>query len=112
MENRTKSKFLVIYQDLNYDIPFTPELSDELTKKHVEHCRDLDSRGILFLCGPVMGEEKGMFILSAESLEEAEDCVNRDPFIINKCYKSYVINEIEEANAGNNYLLEKYLSGE
>jgi len=31
--------------------------------------------------------------------------VLKDPFIINKAYKSYLIYEIEEANASNNYLL-------
>lgn len=109
MENLQTSKFLVIYQEPNYDDTFTPELSNELTKQHVEHCSRLDSEGVLFMCGPLVGHEKGMFMLNAKTYEEAENYVKRDPFIINNCYKTYVIYEIEEANAGNNYLLEKYL---
>lgn len=109
MENQKTSKFLVLYQEPNYEANFTPELSNELTKKHVEHCRELDSKGILFLCGPLKGHEKGMFMLNAKTYEEAEGYVKKDPFIVNNCYKSYLIYEIEEANAGNNYLLEKYL---
>ncbi|MDR2039526.1 MAG: YciI family protein [Bacteroidales bacterium] len=108
MENQKMSKFLILYQDVNYEDTFTPELSNELTKKHVDHIRDLDSKGILFLCGPLKGREEGMFILNAKTFEEAEGYVKKDPFIINRCYKNYFIYEIEEANAGNNYLLENY----
>ena len=106
MENQNTSKFLVFLQDVNYDDPFTPEQIAELTKGHVDHIRDLDSMGILFLCGPLKGTEKGMLILNANTYEEAESYVLKDPFIVNKCYKSYIINEIAEANSGNNYLLD------
>jgi uncharacterized protein YciI len=105
MENQKISKFLIFLQDVNNEDPFTPEQIQELTKGHVDHVRDLDSRGILFLCGLLKGHEKGMLILNAKTYEEAESYVLKDPFIINKCYKSYVIYEIEEANAGNNFLL-------
>lgn len=108
MEHKQMQKFLVIYQDANYDDPFTPEMIDELTRAHVEHIRNLDSRGILVLCGPLKEHEKGMFILNAETCEEAQNYVLMDPFIANRCYKTYLIYEIEEANAGNNYLLDLY----
>ena len=104
MESQKTSKFLVVLQDINYDAPFTPEQIGELTKGHVDHIRELDSKGILFLCGLLKGHEKGMLILNAKTFEEAEGYVIEDPFIINKCYKTYTIYEIEEANAGNNYL--------
>jgi uncharacterized protein YciI len=105
MENQKMSKFLVILQDMNNEDSFTLELIEELIKSHVEHARDLDSKGILFLCGPLKGHEKGMFILNAKTYEEAESYVLEDPLIVNKFYKNYVIYEIEEANASNNYLL-------
>ncbi len=108
MENQKLSKFLVLYQDPNYDIPYTPESANELTRRHVDHARDLDTRGILFLCGPLKGADQGMFILNASTYAEVESYVRKDPFIVNKCYKSYVIYEIEEGNAGNNYLLDAY----
>lgn len=107
MGNQTTGKFLIVYQDVNYDDSFSPELVNELTQSHVEHVRDLDMRGLLFLCGPLKGDEKGIFILNAGSYEEVERYVLADPFIANKCYKSYVIHEIEEANASNNYLLDQ-----
>jgi len=106
MKNQKTSKFLILYQDMNSENSFTPELINELTKSHVNHVKDLDSKGILFLCGPLKGHEKGMFILNAKTHEEVEKCVLKDPFIVNKFYKSYSIYEIIEANAGNNYMLD------
>jgi len=97
-------KFLVILKDPNYEAPFTPEQIAALTRGHVEHIRDLDARGILFLCGPLKGSERGMLILSARSYEDALSHVMQDPFVVNECYKAYEINEIAEANKGNNYL--------
>lgn len=113
MENEKISKFLIIYQDINTEDTFTPEQIIDATKAHVEYVRDLDSRGILFICGPLLGnEEKGMFILNAKSYEEAESHVLRDPLIARKGYNTYIIQEIQEANAENNYLLEYYTSME
>lgn len=113
MEKQKTSKFLVIYQDINTEDPFTMEEVIDATQAHVEHVRDLDERGILFLCGPLLGkEEKGMFILNAQSYEEAESHVLRDPLIARKGYNTYLINEIQEANAENNYLLEFYTNME
>lgn len=113
MEEQKNSKFLIIYQDINTEDTFTPEQIIDATKDHVEHLRDLDSRGILVLCGPLMcKQEKGMFILNAKSYEEAESYVLRDPLIERKGYNTYLIHEIQEANAGNNYLLEYYTNME
>jgi len=103
MNEQTK-KFLIIYQDMRFDESFTPERIQELVKSHVDNARNLDSKGVLFLCGLLKGHEKGMFILNAKTYEEAESYVLKDPFIINKVY-NYVIYEIKEANADNNYLL-------
>lgn len=109
MENQKLTKFLIIYQDVNTENIFTQEEVIDAIKAHVEYCRDLDERGILFLCGPLLGkEEKGMFILSVNSYKEAESHVLRDPLIANKGYKTYLISEIQEANAGNNYLLDLF----
>lgn len=107
------TKFLIIYQDVNTEDVFTPEEIIDATKAHVEHVRDLDEKGILFICGPLLGkEEKGMFILNAKSYEEAESYVLRDPLIARKGYNTYIICEIQEANAANNYLLEFYTNME
>lgn len=109
MENAKISKFLIIYQDLNTEDTFTAEQVTDATNAHVEHLKDLDSKGILFLCGPLLGrEDKAMLILNAKSYEEAESYVLRDPFIVRKGYNTYLIHEIQEANSANNYLLKHY----
>ena len=109
MKNPETTKFLIFYQDVNNEDNFTPELINDLTRQHVEHLRNLDSKGVLFLCGPLKDDERGMLILNAKNYEEAESYVKQDPFIANNCYTSYVIKEIIEGNASNNYLLEEYL---
>jgi uncharacterized protein YciI len=75
------AKYVVIYEDMREDA-VAQDLVPDLLKGHVEHIRDLDSRGILFMCGPL-----------------------KDPFIVHKCYASYRIYEWVEANESNNYLL-------
>jgi len=108
MENQKTSKFLVFLQDVNYEDTFTPDMMDQLTKAHVDHIRDMDVKGILFFCGVVKGTEKGMLIFNANTYQEVEGYIQKDPFIAHKCYKTYVIQELEEANAGNNYLLDDH----
>ena len=96
------AKYVVIYEDERKD---TLEL--ELLKGHVEHIRALYSRGIIFLCGPLKNSGgKGLLIFEANSQEEAESYVLKDPFIVQKWYASYRIYEWIEANDSNNFLLD------
>ena len=100
-------KFLVLLQDMNYDEPFTDEQIKVYTTEHVNHLKDLDARGILHLCGPLKDTDggMGMIILNAESLDEAKGYAFKDPFVVNKCYKTCIVYEINEANVENNFLL-------
>ena len=92
---------------MNYDKPFTDKQIKEYTTGHVNHLKDLDARGILHICGPLkdVDREMGMIILNALSLDEAKDYAFKDPFVVNKCYKTCNVYEINEANAENNFLL-------
>lgn len=95
------AKYVVIYEGERQDT-----LGLDLLKGHVEHLRDLHSQGILFLCGPLKNSDgKGLLIFEANSQEEVESCVLKDPFIIQKRYASYRIYEWIEANDSNNYLM-------
>jgi uncharacterized protein YciI len=68
--------------------------------------RDLHSRGVLFICGPLKGmDKKALLIFNANSQEEVESYVLKDPFIFQKYYASYRIYEWLEANESNNWLL-------
>jgi len=75
----------------------------EVSKKHVEHLRNLSQKNSLFLCGRLKGNG-AMLILEAKSLKEAETHILQDPVIINKHY-DYTIHELVEANEENNFLL-------
>jgi uncharacterized protein YciI len=108
MEDQKLSKFLILYQEMNHDLSPSEEQVKEAVRGHVENLKDLDSKGVLFLCGPLKRSEGGMFILKARTYEEAEGFVKKDPFIANEFYKKYVIHEIIEANAGNGYLFDNH----
>jgi len=96
------TKYAAIYEDESTDI-----LTPELLKGHVDHLRDLHSRGALLLCGPLRDSDgKGLLIFEANSLEEVESYVSRDPFITYKRYARYRIYEWMEANDSNNYLMD------
>ena len=96
------AKYVVIYEDERKDA-----LSRDLLKGHVEHIRDLHSLGIIFLCGPLKNSDgKGLLIFEANSQDEVENHVLKDPFIVQKWYGSYRIYEWIEANDINNFLLD------
>ena len=97
-------KYVVIYADERKDT-----LAPDLLKGHVEHFRALHSQGALCLCGPLKDGEghfgKALLIFEANSRDEVENHVLKDPFIIHKCYASYRIYEWVEANESNNWLM-------
>ena len=94
------AKYVVIYENERKD-----DLAPDLLKGHVEHLRDLHSKGILFMCGPLKNSDgKALLIFEANSLEDVKSCVLKDPFIAQKWYAEYRIYEWIEANDSNNYL--------
>jgi uncharacterized protein len=71
-----------------YLVVTRPVRSPEIAKRlgdHLAHQVDLEKRGILFAAGPLYPRdsnipEAGMFILRANSFEEAEAIAKTDPF--------------------------------
>lgn len=71
-----------------YLVVTRPVRSPEIAKRlgdHLAHQVDLEKRGILFAAGPLYPRdsnipEAGMFVLRANSFEEAEAIANSDPF--------------------------------
>jgi uncharacterized protein YciI len=101
------AKFVVIYEEMHEDA-VTPDLLKELVKGHIEHLKDLHSKGILFLCGPLgKGGEMGLLIFEANSQKEAEGYVLKDPLIAHKCYGSYRIYDWIMADDSNNWLMDE-----
>jgi uncharacterized protein YciI len=79
-------------------------INNDIIKSHVEHLKSLKAQDKLVLCGPFTDYPGGMVVISAESIIEATNIAESDPFIISGC-KSYEIRTIEQANEDNNYLL-------
>ena len=99
------TKFLVIYKAEEIATEEMSDETNELIISHVEHIRNLDNEGILFLCGVFTDNTGAMLIFEAKSTEEVESYILKDPLIIEKFY-SYTIQELIEANKENNYLME------
>ncbi len=68
--------------------------------------RNLTALNKLYLCGPFENDDGALQIIVAETKEEVEELVNKDPFIRERYYKSYSIYELIEANEYNNWLCE------
>ncbi len=80
-------------------------LTEVLLKEHVEHLKEINKKGELFLCGPLVDSDKAIKIINANSMEEALKIAHSDPFTIHSYYPNIEILELEEANEDNEYLL-------
>jgi uncharacterized protein YciI len=74
-----KEMYLVVTRPVR-----SPEIAKRLAD-HLAHQVDLEKRGIMFAAGPLYPRdsnipEAGMFVLRANSFEEAEDIAKSDPF--------------------------------
>lgn len=94
------SKYVVILKDKVSDT-----IEDGLNRRHVAHLKQAAIDGKLFLCGPLIGQGGAMQIVEAESKEEAEAIIKKDPFIAEGFYLNYDIYLLLEANLENNFLL-------
>lgn len=99
-------KYVVMYEDERQD---QENLTAELRSGHAEHLKRLCLQGKVLSCGPLKSSGycrgKGLLIFEADSQDEVEACVLKDPFIVSKWYAGYHIYEWVEANEGNNYLI-------
>lgn len=73
-----KEMYLVVARPVR-----SPEIEKRLAD-HIAHQIDLEKRGIMFAAGPLYSRdsdipEAGMFVLRANSFEEAEAIANEDP---------------------------------
>lgn len=80
-------------------------LTNALLNDHVRHLKEINRKGQLFLCGPLVDSDKAIKIINASSMEEALEIANSDPFTIHSYYPNIEVLELEEANEENEYLL-------
>ena len=81
-------------------------LTKQIVTEHVENIRSLDEEGRLEICGVFKGYPgmAGMYILKAESREEAEALCEREPLVAGG-YAIYKLVGFQKADRENNYLL-------
>ncbi|REE77715.1 hypothetical protein A8990_12735 [Paenibacillus taihuensis] len=81
-------------------------MTEGLVRDHVEYLRKLKEKDVLPFCGPCK-DGTAIMILSCGNLEEASLYVEEDPFSKAGYYETRSIVEVEEANAANNFHLDK-----
>ena len=81
-------------------------ITKKVVTEHVENIRELDDQGKLEICGVFQGYPgmAGMYILRAESREEAEEICKREPLVAGG-YATYKLAGLRVANRENNSLL-------
>ena len=78
------------------------KLNKGLRRSHAEHLRMLDESGRLVLAGPFIEKNQGMIVINANSMDEARQIAEADPFVING-YRKYEILTLEYCCKDNNY---------
>ena len=81
-------------------------LTKAAVERHGANIRALDDEGRLELCGVFKGYPgvAGMYILRADSYEEAEELCKREP-LVTEGFATYKLKALQVANRENNYLL-------
>jgi uncharacterized protein YciI len=59
-----------------------PELNEKFRGQHLEFLSSLDEAGKIFGRGPFVDGTGGMVIYIADSLEEAKEMAEKDPYIV------------------------------
>ncbi len=81
-------------------------LTKAAVERHVANLRALDDAGHLELCGVFKGYPgvAGMYILRADSYEQAEELCRREPLVL-EGFATYKLKALQVADRENNYLL-------
>lgn len=82
------------------------KITKAVVERHVENIRNLDNQGKLSLCGVFKGYPgvAGMYIVKANSYEEAEEICKLEPLVI-EGFAKYKLVTLMIADKENNYLL-------
>lgn len=81
-------------------------ITKKVVEEHVANIKKLDDEGKLEICGVFRGYPgvAGMYILKAESREEAKKLCDSEPLVV-EGYATYKLIDFFVANRENNYLL-------
>lgn len=79
-------------------------LTDHLLNEHINFLKQLKKEGRLVICGPFVETEQALLVIKADSLLVVEQLIKQDPFIRDRYYQQFSIQEFVEANEENNWL--------
>ncbi len=97
MDNNSKYIRYVILINRKKDYTF------DVIKKHVEYLKRLDENSQLVLSGPFKDYDGGIAIINTDSIEEAKEIAESDPFIT-EGFSTYELRTLELSNAENNHM--------
>lgn len=82
------------------------KVTKAVIERHVANLKNLDDKGYLELCGVFKGYPgvAGMYIIKANSYEEAEEICKLEPLVL-EGYATYKLKALQVADKENNYLL-------
>lgn len=92
--------FLVLYDKKQPNL-----LNEALLNDHINFLKQLDMQGALILCGPLTNNKQAIFYIKADSRDEVCQFILKDPFIREKYYAEFSIDEFLPANSENNWLM-------
>lgn len=61
-----------------------PEKNQELRPQHLDYLNGLAEQGKIFAKGPFVDGAGGLVIYTADSVDEAKELAENDPYVINK----------------------------
>ena len=81
-------------------------LTKAAVERHVANLKSLDDEGHLEMAGVFRGYPgvAGMYVLRAESYEEAEELCKKEPLVV-EGFATYKLKALQVADRENNYLL-------
>ncbi len=77
-----------------------------LLRNHVDYLKNLRREGHLPFCGPLLDNDRGIWILRAMSEADALEMIKGDPFVADRYYQEYECCEMFEAGDENNWLMD------
>ncbi len=98
MADRADIRYVVLLHHI------TPALlTKALVREHVQYLQELESQGLLQLCGPFPEDQGGMLILRVADERKAHQIAQADPFVAAKA-QGYSLRRWELSHAQNGHL--------
>lgn len=86
---------------IGWDGPEGAGRRDRLREQHVAHVHELARKGRIVFAGPIRNDTDdrsigAVIILGADSLEEARQLVDRDPYVAGGVFNSITVNPFKQ----------------